>query len=296
VSRLFARASAIALLAATVLWAPPVPTLALADAAARAQETVRALPRPESLKFAVLGDAGTGERPQYEIGERMWEARGDFPFEFVILLGDNTYGRPDLIAKFQQPYRSLLDAGVRFFATLGNHDDPASRFYSPFNMGGERYYSFVREGVRFVVLDTNQLDRKQLGWAENTLRTAPELWKIVYFHHALYSNAGRHGSNVELRVVLEPLLIRYGVSVVFAGHDHIYERLEPQKGITYFVQGASGQLRKGDLRRAATTAAGFDQDQSFMLVEISGDQMRFKTISRTGATVDSGVIGRRPTT
>jgi 3',5'-cyclic AMP phosphodiesterase CpdA len=140
------------------------------------------------------------------------------------------------------------------------------------------------------------LDRKQLAWAEDTLRTAPEVWKIVYFHHALYSNAGRHGSNVELRIVLEPLLVRYGVSVVFAGHDHIYERLTPQKGITYFVQGASGQLRKGDLRRSATTAAGFDQDQSFMLIEIAGDQMHFRTISRTGATVDGGVIARRPTT
>jgi hypothetical protein len=84
--------------------------------------------------------------------------------------------------------------------------------------------------------------------------------------------------------------------VVFAGHEHIYERLVPQKGITYFVNGAGGQLRRGDLRRSATTAAGFDQDQSFMLVEIEGDRLSFRTISRTGATVDSGVIGRRPTT
>jgi 3',5'-cyclic AMP phosphodiesterase CpdA len=296
VSRLFARASAIALLAAIGLWAPPVPTLASADAAARAQETVRALPLPESLKFAVLGDAGTGERPQDEIAERMWQARSEFPFAFVILLGDNIYGRPDFVAKFQRPYQRLLDGGVRFFAALGNHDDPEHRFYPAFNMGGERYYSFVREAVRFVVLDTNQLDRRQLVWAEDTLRTAPEAWTIVYFHHALYSNAGRHGSNVELRVVLEPLLVRYGVSVVFAGHDHTYERLKPQQGITYFVQGAGGQLRKGDLRRSATTAAGFDQDQSFMLVEIAGGEMHFRTISRTGATVDSGVIGRRPTT
>jgi 3',5'-cyclic AMP phosphodiesterase CpdA len=147
-----------------------------------------------------------------------------------------------------------------------------------------------------VVLDTNLLDPKQLAWAEDTLKAAPEAWKIVYFHHPLYSDGGRHGSNVELRVRLEPLLVRYGVSVVFAGHEHIYERTVPQKGITYFVEGASGQLRKGDLQRSPLTAAGFDQDRTFMLVELTGDRMSFRTISRTGVTVDSGVIVRRSTT
>jgi hypothetical protein len=269
---------------------------ASADPAAPAQGTIRALPLPESVKFAVVGDAGTGERPQFDIAERMSQARDSFPFDFVILLGDNTYGRPDFGAKFERPYRPLLDAGVKFFAALGNHDAPDSRFYPGFNMGGERYYSFVRSAVRFVVFDTNQLDQKQLAWAEDTLQTAPEAWKIAYFHHALYSNGGRHGSNIELRTALEPLLVRTGVSVVFAGHDHVYERLMPQKGITYFVQGASGQLRKGDLRRSATTAAGFDQDQSFILVEIAGDRMHFTAVSRGGVTVDEGVIGRRPTT
>jgi hypothetical protein len=44
------------------------------------------------------------------------------------------------------------------------------------------------------------------------------------------------------------------------------------------------------------TAAGFDLDQTFMLVEIAGDQMRFQAISRTGLRVDSGVIARRSTT
>lgn len=226
----------------------------------------------------------------------MWAARATFPFEFAILLGDNIYGRQDLVAKFQKPYQPLLDAGVRFFAALGNHDDPDHRFYPAFNMNGQRYYTFVRQTVRFVVLDTNQLDPKQVAWTEDTLRTSQEAWKIVYFHHPLYSDGGRHGSDVELRVVLEPLLVRHGVSVVFASHDHIYERVKPQNGIAYFVEGSSGQLRKGNLRRSDLTAAGFDQDQTFMLVEIAGSEMHFKTISRTGVTVDSGVIGRRSTT
>jgi 3',5'-cyclic AMP phosphodiesterase CpdA len=254
---------------------------------------------PGSLKFAVVGDAGTGEKPQYDIGDRMWEARATFPFDLVLLLGDNMYGRqepPDFVDKFQRPYKRLLDAGVTFYATLGNHDQPTNRNYPPFNMGGERYYTFLRNDVRFVVLDSNLLDPAQLAWAEDTLANAREPWRIVYFHHPLYSDGGRHGSNVELRVLLEPLLLKYGVPVVFAGHEHIYERTRPQKGITYFVCGSGGQLRKGDVHPTAMTAAAFDQDRSFMLVEIAGEQMFFRVISRTGDVVDSGVIDRRPPT
>src|SRR5205085_6632301 len=103
------------------------------------------------------------------------------------------------------------------------------------------------------------------------LKDAKEDWKIVYFHHPLYSSGGRHGSEVDLRVVLEPLFVKYGVNVVFSGHDHIYERIKPQKNIYYFVSGSAGQLRPGDLHRSALTAAGYDQDQAFMVIEVSGD-------------------------
>ena len=162
-------------------------------------------------------------------------------------------------------------------------------------MDGKRYYTYVRNNVRFVALDSTQMDPAQVQWVEETLRDAKEAWKICYFHHPLYSNAARHGSSVDLRVVLEPIFVKYGVNVVFSGHDHVYERIKPQKGITYFVSGAAGQLRRGNLRPDADTAAYFDQDQSFMLVEIADDEMSFAAISRAGSTVDLGVINRTPT-
>ena len=110
---------------------------------------------------------------------------------------------------------------------------------------------------------------------ENTLKESPDDWKICYFHHPIYSDGGRHGSEVELRVTLEPLFVKYGVNVVFSGHDHIYERIKPQKGITYFVAGAAASCAKGDVGPSAETAAYFDQDQAFMLVEIAGDELFF---------------------
>jgi 3',5'-cyclic AMP phosphodiesterase CpdA len=250
---------------------------------------------PGSVKFAVIGDNGTGDRPEYEVAQQMAAFHAKFQFDTVIMLGDNMYGsqKPqDFVDKFEQPYKALLDRGVRFYASLGNHDNQTNRNYKLFNMGGERYYTFVKGNVRFFVLDSDLLDPKQLAWIEMALKDSGDEWKICYFHHPLYSDGRTHGSQVDVRVVLEPLFIKYGVNVVFSGHDHVYERIKPQKGIYYFVSGAGGQLRRGDVKRSDLTAAAFDRDQSFMLVEIDGRDLQFRAISRTGQTVDSGAIKR----
>jgi 3',5'-cyclic AMP phosphodiesterase CpdA len=268
---------------------------ALASAALLAQSGQ--LPnRSDSLKFAAIGDNGTGDRPQYEVAQQMTRLHSEFPFDLVIMLGDNMYGsqRPaDFTRKFEQPYAPLLSIGVKFQAALGNHDTPEQIFYKPYNMNGQRYYTYARNNVRFFALDSTLMDRKQVAWIEAALRDSSEDWKICYFHHPLYSNAARHGSSVDLRILIEPIFVKYGVNVVFSGHDHVYERIQPQKGINYFVSGAAGQLRPGNMRRSSQTAASFDQDQSFMAVEISGTEMFFQAISRTGKTVDSGVIRRQ---
>lgn len=251
--------------------------------------------RPDSVKFAAIGDAGTGDREQYEVGAEMARRRDRFAYDFVLMLGDNLYGRQrpqDFVRKFEQPYRPLLERGVAFYASLGNHDNPVNRFYSLWNMRGERYYTFARGSVRFFALDTNLLDRAQLAWLERSLTEAAEPWKICFFHHPLYSSGGEHGSAAELRPVLEPIFVRHGVDVVFSGHDHVYERIHPQRGVSYFVAGAGGKLRRGDLRKTALTAAGYDQDQSFMLVEVDGDRLSFEAVTRQGRVVDSGQVLR----
>ena len=271
------------LLAVSGVWCTTAQELALPSA-------------PNSVKFAVIGDSGTGDSEQYQVADQMTRFHAKFAFDRVIMLGDNVYGSQgplDLVKKFSQPYKALLDAGVKFYASLGNHDSPDNRLYPLFNMGGERYYAFSTKNVRFFALDSNQVDRKELAWLEDGLKASHDDWKICYFHHPLYSDGGTHGPSVDLRVLLEPLFVTYGVNVVFAGHDHIYERLTPQKGIYYFVEGASGQLRKSDAKRSTTAAKSFDQDQCFMLVEIDGDQLSFQAVSRAGQTVDSGAIRRQ---
>jgi 3',5'-cyclic AMP phosphodiesterase CpdA len=255
--------------------------------------------RDGSLKFGVIGDFGTGSRQQYQLADQMAALHGRFPFELMLTVGDNIYGseRPrDLVRKFEAPYKALLDAGVKFYASLGNHDSREQRFYKHFNMDGQLYYSFKgpREDVRFFALESSYLEPAQLEWLKAELAASKEAWKIPYFHHPLYSSGGRHGSNIPRRQVLEPLFVEHGVTVVFAGHDHVYERVTPQQGIVHFVVGSSGQLRRGNLnRRTGITAAGNDTDQVFLVAEIAGDEMYFNAIARSGAVVDSGVIERR---
>jgi 3',5'-cyclic AMP phosphodiesterase CpdA len=262
------------------------------------------LPNKGQLRFAVIGDMGTASRAQREVGQQMALFRQKFPFSFVITVGDNIIGADsaaDFKAKFEGPYADLLSSGVKFYASLGNHDNPEQRNYGLFSMTGQRYYTFrasqgvlstiVSGGVRFFALDSNYLDAQQLAWLEKELSSSGSDWKIAFFHHPLYSSGKTHGSSLDLRKTLEPLFVRYGVNVVFTGHDHIYERVKPQQGITYFVSGSAGSLRKGDYGRPqAFSAAGFDRDFEFMLVEIDGSKMYFQAISRTGQTIDSGVI------
>jgi hypothetical protein len=257
--------------------------------------------KSNSVRFAAIGDMGTGDASQYEVAQRMVAARQDFPFDFAIMLGDNIYGGSspkDFEKKFETPYKPLLDRGVKFYAALGNHDNPNERFYKLFNMNSATYYSYKKGNVRFYVLDSDYMDPKQLSWLETQLQNDAGSgdWKICYFHHPLYSSGKTHGPATELRLLLEPLFVKYGVNVVFAGHEHVYERVLPQKGIYYFTEGASGQLRYGNLRKSEITGKGFDTDRTFMLVEIAGDEMYFETISRAGATVDSGMIQRQART
>ena len=250
---------------------------------------------PNSVRFLVIGDAGTGDRRQREVAAQIVRYRAQFPLTFAIMLGDNIYGkeRPqDFARKFEQPYKPLLDAGVKFHAALGNHDDPNQRYYKPFNLDGQRYRTFKEGNVRFFILDSNYLDPEQVKWLEKELEASDSEWKIAYFHHPLYTTA-RRGPEVELRAILEPIFVKHGVDVVFAGHEHVYERFKPQKGIYHFLAGGAAKLRLGDTRRGPLTAAAFDRDRSFMIVEIADDKMFFQTISRTGAVVDEGILSNR---
>jgi hypothetical protein len=258
------------------------------------------------VKFAVIGDSGRGNPAQYEVAARMSAVRAEFPFAFVLMNGDNIYEGPatpaDYREKFEKPYQQLLEEDVRFYAVLGNHDDPRQVDYALFNMNGHRYYTFsppedpvtrLLTSVRIFAIDTVTLDAAQLAWLDDELGESNADWKICFFHHPLYTSGRYRGQSAAYRLALEPLFIRAGVAAVFAGHEHFYMRSTLQSGIQYFVSGGAGSLRYGDSTFAPFVASAFDTDYHFMLVEIERDRLSFQVMSRAGATVDSGTLRRR---
>ncbi len=254
------------------------------------------------LSFAVIGDSGTGKAGQYAVARQMKNYRDQYDYNVVLMLGDNIY--PDGAAKsfkkkFELPYADLLKDGIRFFASLGNHDVrrglEAQLHYEKFNMSGRRYYSFTLgdDLIEFFALDTTLMNQAQLNWLEEKLKASSARWKVAFFHHPLYSSAKRHGSEMDIRRVLEPLFVQYQVNAVFSGHDHVYERIKPQQGVQYFVQGASGQLRKNGMQKKSDlTAVSNDMTHSFLMVQVKAAEMQVEAIGEDGAVIDRVTISQ----
>lgn len=274
--------------------------------------TAGALIKPASVlgslsnktRFSVIGDFGTGGNDEFAVANLMLDAHKSLALDFVLTVGDNIYpngaGR-HFQKNFEEPFAGLLKERVKFYATLGNHDVEAGRqdqiAYPLFNMNGSSYYSISRGNglVDFFMLDSTDFGVTQTTWLENGLRNSKALWKVAAFHHPLYSSSSKHGSDLTLRAKVEPLFIDHGVQVVFSGHDHNYERTKPQNGIQYFVTGAGGKTRRGMVDKKSTIrAASFDDDNSYMLIELDEKEMTFKSICEKGEVVDSGIIRQAP--
>ena len=261
---------------------------------------IAASPAKDRLRFALIGDWGTGGHEETRIAERMFNSHKTSPFDFVISAGDNIYpnGSPRHFKRnFEEPFNSILEDHINFYAVLGNHDVESGGNeqcqYPLFNMQGSRYYSLKKgDGLaEFFMLDSNSFDSEQTGWLENSLRSSQARWKIAVFHHPIYSSGKTHGSAMGLRRKLEPLLTQYGVKIGLSGHDHVYERTKPQQGVQYFVSGAGGKSRHGDVNlKSELRSASYDDMSHFVLMEIEDKQVSFQAISESGETVDSGVV------
>jgi hypothetical protein len=242
--------------------------------------------------FALMGDSGSGDQAQQAVAQAMltyFNTARHFPF--VLMLGDNLYD-DDYTNEFSVPYKPLLDLGVKFYATLGNHDRDLEIHFKPFNMGDVDRYSFDQGNARFVALNSNHpADPLQIKWLDQVWADAGTKWRIAFFHHPLYSS-GQHAAESRdvIKPALEPALVRNHVDVVFSGHEHLYERVKPQHEVRYFVSGGGGRnLYDYD-------ASAFDEigvsEHHFMVAEIAGDRLFFEAITHTQQLLDCGVLYR----
>jgi hypothetical protein len=276
----------------------PIPPPAAGPPPARTRGVPAAtspLPMP-SLRggtvFALMGDSGSGDLPQQQVAQAMltyFNTARHFPF--VLMLGDNLYD-DDYTGEFLQPYKPLLDRGVKFYATLGNHDRDLEIHFKPFNMGDQDRYSFDQGNARFAVLNSNRPnDVEQIKWLDGVFTTAGDKWRIAYFHHPLYSS-GQHAAESRdvIRPAFEAALVRNRVNVVFGGHEHAYQRIRPQQGVSYFVSGGGGRylydVHKTDFDEVAVS------EHHFMVAEVAGDRLFFEAITHEQKLLDCGIVYR----
>ncbi len=256
------------------------------------------LPMPDTRGatiFALMGDSGSGDVAQEQVAKAMltyFDTARHFPF--VLMLGDNLY-HDDYEDEFLVPYKPLLDRGVKFYAALGNHDRDLQQHFKPFNMGDKDHYSFDEDNIRFAALNSNRPnDQAQLKWLDEVFADAGDKWRIAFFHHPLYSS-GQHAAEGRdvIRPAFEPALVRNHVNVAFSGHEHLYERIRPQKGITHFVSGGGGRYLYR-FRPSEFDATGVSEHH-FMIVQISGDTLLFEAISHGQKVIDCGAVYRTQT-
>jgi 3',5'-cyclic AMP phosphodiesterase CpdA len=264
---------------------------------------------PERVRFAAIGDNGSGGRQAMAVAERMAETYLQAPFGLVALLGDISYygnfaDRYDDV--FARPMRSLIDAGVGFELAIGNHDrdlrhsdEGLEEIEAELRLLGtpSLYYTTTHGPADFFFLDSSVPGvfgpgaSTQWEWLDDTLAASTNQWRIVVLHHPLYSS-GRHGSTVGARERLEPILTHHHVDLVLAGHDHHYERTHPQNGITYVVSG--GGCKTTSVGRSSFTAVAASILQ-FLLIDIHGDRLDARCIQVDGQVADQFMLRARET-
>lgn len=251
------------------------------------------------VRFIAFGDSGTGSETQYRLATQMEEARKITGFRTALMLGDNLYPRGDTGAvvnsRFEKPYAELLKAGVKFHPVLGNHDvkkNGGRDEMAYFKMPG--YWYSVREGpTEFFMLDSNRrhMSAKQSDWLDTALSASAARWKIVATHHPIYSS-GEHWSKWWLKIFIEPLLVKHTVTIVLSGHEHNYQRIDPQRGIYYFVSGGGGGEGRA-VKRLEKFSDRVVFTPHFLLFELGDNAGWFQAINVCGRVFDSGNLELR---
>lgn len=270
---------------------------------------------PESgtgeARFVVMGDS---RNDFLEFNQDRWKAVADAaalePIDFSLHTGDYT-----LTSVSPFGWEWFFDAGAALFAKApfmavnGNHEMYGPVFEDRFAMpGNERFYSFDYGPVHVSVLDSD--DRlatrllsdiaspsafgpgsEQYEWLKKDLESIPEgMWKVVAIHRPPYS-VGEHGNAEDVQAFV-PLFDQFGVDIVFAGHDHTYQRSKPmvngnvaQQGTIYIVTAGGGAplYELGEAEWLEMAQAAFH----YVFVQATQDMLSIEAKTPEGELIDS---------
>jgi predicted MPP superfamily phosphohydrolase len=245
----------------------------------------------ETIRILAFGDSGGGGSDQKALLDQMF----DVPYDLMIHTGDIAY-EDGTLAQFEANVFNIyadLFRNIPFFPAAGNHEyntSTAAPFRSVFALpgdSGEKWYSYDWGRVHFAALDTEADYATQAAWLDADLAASTAPWKIVYLHRPPYSS-GEHGSDTGLRSKLAPVLAAHHVQLVLAGHDHDYERMVPQDGVSYVVTGGGG---RGTRPVSSSSFTAFAAEViHFVYLEVTADQLVMHAIDGTGTEFDSMVV------
>jgi predicted phosphodiesterase len=262
---------------------------------------------PDSFRCAVIGDNGSGGRQAMAVAREMALTYRELPFGFVSLLGDISYYgsfRRRFNDVFLEPMGPLIDAGVDFELAIGNHDTALNHTDASIEAIEDelrllgtpgRYYKVSHGPADFFYLDSSVPglfgpgSSDQREWLDDELASSTNQWKIVALHHPLYSS-GHHGSTVGARERLEPILVRRHVDLVLAGHDHDYERIQPQQGVNYVVSGGGCKVTPVGRSRFTAVSASI---LHFLVLDVAGDRLTGRCVRADGVVVDQFTLRAR---
>jgi acid phosphatase type 7 len=257
------------------------------------------------FSFIVLGDSRSSAESHRRVIERVSQEVPDFILGTGDMVDDGV--KQEQWQTFFDVERELLADNV-YFPSVGNHDrqgrgrtaDTYRSYFSVPDNGGdsERYYAFGYANARILVLDSNAHSFSltgQTAWIDRELSAArqdPHIRHIfVVMHHPPFS-ISMHGGQRDLRERWTPLFEKYGVSAVFSGHDHVYERAE-KNGVRYFVSGGAGAPLYPRSPRASAldkaTVQRFERAFHYLRVSVSSGNLNVTAIRVDGSIIESTV-------
>ncbi|MBI4352149.1 MAG: metallophosphoesterase [Elusimicrobia bacterium] len=246
--------------------------------------------------IAVYGDTRTGNENHKKMAALIAAAGPAAVFHTGDLVprGKKPKGWED----FREITKELRSA-ASFYAVLGNHEKGGEKFFTDLfgYPGNGRWYSRDLYGIRFVMLDyLSPLDKdsEQYSWLEKVLKApaAGVKFKAAVMHKPLYST-GRHGQDDwGPAVLLEKLFKETGVSLVLAGHDHDYERLE-KDGLVHVVTGGGGApLRRRYFK--SRYSKKFVSAHHYCLLSVCGEVLKGEVFDMDSKLIDSFEIRAAP--
>lgn len=253
-----------------------------------------------SIKFMAYGDTRTYPADHNQVAAGMLAAYAeDEDFQsFILSSGDlvaTGNSEWDWDNQFFNPaYPNIQEmlATLPYQSCMGNHEGTGTLFqkYFPYPYVAGRYWSFDYGPAHFVVVDQYTSygpGSAQLTWIENDLAATTKPWKFVNLHEPGWS-AGGHENNTSVQNYIQPLCEQYGVSIVFAGHNHYYARAVVN-GVQHVTTGGGGAplYTPNPGYPYVVTAT---KSHHFCAVEIEGDVLDFKAITPAGVVIDSFTI------